>query len=147
MPLLEGLLVGLLAASVESLRSACKGVPSHKGATRPTPKHSRAVWLQQGCPASGLGWPLFQVTCSGGSGLVGFRSMSLYSVWWCSKRDVVIYEARVREPHSLITKHISELVLCSYFQTLHLSCVGARVCWHTWRSEDNCPSTLWVPGD
>lgn len=109
LPWREGAPAGRIAgwaASVESLRSACKGAPSHKGPMRPTPTHSRAVWLQQGCPASGLGWPLFWVTCSRGLDL-WVSGARLFTLRWCSKRDVVVYEARVTEPHSLVTKHIS----------------------------------------
>lgn len=116
------------AASVESLRSACKGAPSHKGPTRPTPKHLRAVWLQQGCLASGLGWPLFWVTCSRGLDLwvSGARLFTqcggVVSVMLSSTKLVL------QNHTASLTKHISGLVLCSYIQTLHLSCVGARTC-------------------
>lgn len=114
MPPLEGLqpLVGVLAASAESLQSACKGKLMHKELTRPTPECSRAMWSPQGCPASGFGWLLVWGHMFRGFSTWGFQEhVSVYFVWWCSKHDAVIRSScyRATQPSYKTQLRISAL--------------------------------------
>lgn len=124
MPLPEGLLVGVLAASAESLR-VC--VPMHRELTRPTPEHSRAMWSLQSCPTSGLGWLLVW-----GHMLQGFSTwrfqehVSVSFVWWCSKHDVIQSSCyRATQPSSKTQLRISALFL--FINSTFILCALAHV--------------------
>lgn len=87
-------------------------------------------------------------TCFGSYALVGSKSLPLFT--WCdgvAGRMLPSRSSCYRTTQPPYKPHLRISALLLFTNTTTLTCVGARVPWHTWRSEDNSPSTVWVPGD